>query len=253
MHSNGMAAVGISNGDVDGVLLSISPSASITGRLRVEGGLPGTTTIDQLQVSLRPTGPNRGAQQMMREQLSRSSSFYVGSEVRNDGTFRIDYLIPGEYRLDVEHGGGGGLDAFAYVREARFDGADILNNPLRFSLSSRGDMDVVVSVGGGRLGGVVTDVRSQTLAGVRVVVIPERGRDRADLYRTAVTDSNGRFYIAPVAPGDYKLFAWESIEQFAWFDPEVLARFESRGRSVHITENSNETVDLRIIPSDGAR
>jgi hypothetical protein len=114
-------------------------------------------------------------------------------------------------------------------------------------------MDVVVVVGGGRVAGAVTDVRSQALSGVRVVLVPDRARQRVDLYRAVVTDSNGRFLMASLAPGDYKLLAWESIKEFAWFDPDVLARFESRGRNVHITESSNETIDLRVIPADGAQ
>jgi hypothetical protein len=178
-----------------------------------------------------------------------SSNFYEASQLRADGTFRLDNIVPGEYRLEVAVPAN---DA-GFVREARFDGADILNSPLRFSASSRGEMDIVFVVGGGKLGGSVTDARSQPISGVRVVIIPDRARSRIDLYHTVITDQNGRFVVSAIAPGDYKLFSWESIQEFAWFDAEVLARFESRGRGVHITENSNETIDLRIIPLDGAR
>jgi protocatechuate 3,4-dioxygenase beta subunit len=252
---SGMVAVSVTDKDVDDVVVSVAPAASITGRLRIEGQLPPSLTMDQLHVGLHPTGPNRAAQQTMQIQLAVSSGpsgFYEASQIRADGTFRIDNVVPGEYRLEVNQALSG-RDGIGFVREARFEGVDILNNLLRFTGSSRGEMDIVLVVGGGKLAGSVTDARSQPLSGVRVVIVPDRSRSRVDLYRTVITDENGRFLVSAVPPGDYKLFSWESIQEFAWFDAEVMARFESRGRSVHVTENSNETIDLRIIPADGAR
>ena len=52
-----------------------------------------------------------------------------------------------------------------------------------------------------------------------------------------------------VTPGDYKLFAWEDIEQFSYFDPEVLKQFEDKGRPIHIVESAKEMVELRLIPA----
>ena len=86
-----------------------------------------------------------------------------------------------------------------------------------------------------------------------MVLVPERARFRRDLYRTTTTNQHGLFSLPGIAPGDYRVFAWESIEEFAWFDPEILAKFDARGRAVRITETSNEKLDLRIIPADGAR
>jgi hypothetical protein len=93
-------------------------------------------------------------------------------------------------------------------------------------------------------------VRSQPVPGARVLLIPERARFRVDLYRTAVTGAAGRFNFPRVAPGAYKLFSWESIADNAWLDPEVLARSESRGTLVHVTESSTETTTIQIIPGE---
>jgi hypothetical protein len=62
-----------------------------------------------------------------------------------------------------------------------------------------------------------------------------------------MTDSTGKFTIRGVPPGDYKLFAWNSIEQFSWFDPEVLRTDESKGKPVHVLESANQTIELRAI------
>src|SRR4030095_16551068 len=141
------------------------------------------------------------------------------------------------------------LEGQGHIKEARFEGADVLSNPLH--LSGSGALDIVIAMGGGKLEGAVTDVRSQPAAGARVVLVPDRARYRTERYQTTKTDQNGRFSVGPIAPGDYKVFAWESIEEFSWFDPDVLTRYEARSRTVHVTETSSETIDVRVIPADG--
>jgi hypothetical protein len=80
-----------------------------------------------------------------------------------------------------------------------------------------------------------------------VVLVPNEGRARAELFKTTATDANGPFTISDVAPLDYKLFAWENIEPFSYFDPKFLKRFEQYGRPVHVPESSRQTVDVQVI------
>jgi len=70
------------------------------------------------------------------------------------------------------------------------------------------------------------------------------------LYQSVVTDASGHFKIGGVAPGDYKLFAWDNLEPYAYFDPVVLDKVETRGRPVHIAESSNQTVNLSVIAAE---
>ena len=143
----------------------------------------------------------------------------------------------------------GGLQPGYYVKSVRYDQGDALNQPLQFSGSESATLDVVISPNAGQLQGVVTDNRLQPAPGIQAVLVPDRTRDRTELYRTSTTDQNGRFTIANIPPGEYKIFAWEAIEQFAYFDPELLKRFESQGKPVHVTESSRETVDVKMIPA----
>jgi hypothetical protein len=82
-----------------------------------------------------------------------------------------------------------------------------------------------------------------------VVVIPDRFRDRKELFKSVSADQDGRFTISTIAPGDYKVFAWESIEPFSWFDPEILRREEQAGKPIRFEESSRMRVDLRVIPT----
>jgi hypothetical protein len=44
------------------------------------------------------------------------------------------------------------------------------------------------------------------------------------------------------------LFAWENAEPNTWLDPDFLKIYETRGKSIHIAEGSNETATLTAIP-----
>jgi hypothetical protein len=84
-----------------------------------------------------------------------------------------------------------------------------------------------------------------------VVLIPqEKERGEVSLfYRTANTDANGNFTMARVNPGEYKVYAWEEVENGAWFDPDFLKPVESKGSPVSVREGTPGSVQLTLIPA----
>ncbi len=58
---------------------------------------------------------------------------------------------------------------------------------------------------------------------------------------------NGQFSVRGIAPGDYKLFAWEAIEEGAYQDPEFLRPYEERGKPIHVDEGSRLNSQLQLI------
>ncbi len=104
-----------------------------------------------------------------------------------------------------------------------------------------------------RLSGTLTDRRSQPVPVTQVVLIPDRSRDRTELYRTANTDENGRFNFIGITPGDYKVFSWDGLEPYGWFDPDVMAQSETKGVSVRVTDSSSEMIDVKLIPREVAQ
>src|SRR4029453_241411 len=84
-----------------------------------------------------------------------------------------------------------------------------------------------------------------------------RNQRRCVLCKTAptrppgpVTSSSSRLptdaSFRSVPPGSYKLFAWEGIELFSWFDPEVLAQYETQRVSTTVN-GTNVILDLKAI------
>jgi hypothetical protein len=64
------------------------------------------------------------------------------------------------------------------------------------------------------------------------------------LFGTARPDDTGRFSITRVAPGAYKLFAWEGVLNTAWLNPDFLSRHEAGG--IPLTIEAGSTKDIRI-------
>ncbi len=48
-------------------------------------------------------------------------------------------------------------------------------------------------------------------------------------------------------PGEYKLFAWDDVEQYDWFDPEFLKDFEARGESITVAAGGHSTTQLHSL------
>jgi hypothetical protein len=239
----------ISQEDVDGLVVSVMPAAAITGQIRVDGSLPQSTSLERMRVMLTsaPTGGSANPLQT------------TTSSVKPDGGFRLENVAPGDYRVRVmaTPGARGGptppVNINIYIKEARFEGVDALNMPLRVSGPAAGSFELVVGVGGGQVNGSVLDSRQRPAPVTQVTLIPTRNRDRTDLYKTVTTDENGRFTITDIVPGDYKVFSWESVEPFGWFDPELLSASENSGRPVNVTESSAETIEVRLIAAGGAQ
>ena len=65
--------------------------------------------------------------------------------------------------------------------------------------------------------------------------------------QSSSTDQYGRFLIKGVAPGGYKLFAWEDIIDGQYENPEFMKSYEALGQSVAIRELSHDSAQLNMI------
>jgi hypothetical protein len=64
------------------------------------------------------------------------------------------------------------------------------------------------------------------------------------LFGTARPDENGKFSMIRLAPGAYKLFAWEGVLNTAWLNADFLSRQEDRG--MPMTIDLDDVKDVRI-------
>jgi hypothetical protein len=131
------------------------------------------------------------------------------------------------------------------VKSVRLGDADVLNDGLNLSSSIRDPLVITIGTNAGAVEGRVVNGGKQPAAAATVVLIPENRHRFRIAHRYAITDADGRFRISGVAPGEYKLFAWEQIEKGAWQDPEFVRDYESTAKSVRVEEGSRLTVELQ--------
>lgn len=53
-----------------------------------------------------------------------------------------------------------------------------------------------------------------------------------------------------IAPGEYKVHAWEDVEPTAWLDPEFMKNFENKGSALTLAEGGQANVQVSVVPSD---
>jgi hypothetical protein len=252
---SGSVTVTVSHADVEDVLLTVSPAGSLTGQVKFEGEAP--TPPPQRggfgRGGNRPQNLPISIQLVSNRQGGGGYGGYYGygggatASPGIDGTFRLNNVAVGEYRLQV------GMPANSYLKSALVNGADILESPLVVSGIAAGNMEIVISSNSGKIQGSLLDGGSDPAPRAQVVLVPNRSRGRTDLYKTAITDADGKFTFGGVPPGEYKVFSWQSIEPFGWFDPELMEHSESHGAPVHVSESSVENVVARIVPAGGAQ
>jgi hypothetical protein len=230
-----MLPIHVTNADIDGLVLIIKPRTSVEGRLIVDGGSVATLpNLGAIRVFFRPA---------LNAMATMAGTPPIASGIAPDGTFRIDNVREGEFNMGLV-----GIPVGYYVKAARFDGRDVLGEALKFSDSASGALDVVLSDGAAQLSGTVTDARNLPVQGVQAVLVPSK-RTHLDAYKYVVTDQSGRFTLAGVTPGDYKLFSWETLEPYQFLDPDFMKPFESLGRSIRINESATQSADVKVIPS----
>ncbi|MDX2153379.1 MAG: carboxypeptidase regulatory-like domain-containing protein [Bryobacteraceae bacterium] len=217
--------VEVGSADIEGIEATLSPATTLTGRVQVDGDP--AATLGKATVALFPRVGTGGQ--------------FNGNAVRPDLTFELAGVAPGDYLIDVS-----GLPDGLYLRAALFGGQDVTavlpftgaTVPLTLSLSPK-----AATVEGVAL-------LDQKPAPATVVLVPEGDR-RADarFYYTTSAAEDGRFRFASVAPGDYRVFAWQDVEPGSWFDRDFIAPDESRAPRVSLRESSREQVATPVIPS----
>jgi Carboxypeptidase regulatory-like domain len=225
----GRLPVEVGDADLDDVKLTILPGVDLVGQVAFEGRQP--TDRSRIQIHLEGTDSE--------------PSMAHPATVRSDGTFTFADVSLGTYEVVVS-GGPPGM----YLKSVRYNGEDILKGKLQVdSGKNQTPIEIILSLAGCQFGGTVIDPDGLPVAGASVVSIPT-GNRRAQyrLYRETKTDQYGRFLLAGVSPGDYKLFAWKGVEFDEWQDPDFLTPVEDKGFEMHAEENGHSSVTLTLIP-----
>jgi hypothetical protein len=238
-------ALQVTSSNLDGLRLAPQPGSSIRGRLRMQGsGNPGAARPDPSQIFLllrSADGDDDGL-----GVFAMGEGFSSLAHVSADGSFEWKNVTAGHYYVQIS-------DASSlpdwFLKSVTAGGRDVADSG--FSASGGATtLDLVASANGAATEGVVTNQKDEPVADAVVVAVPEaRFRSHPDRYGKAVSDQSGRFTVRGLPPGDYALFAWESIEGEAYYNPEFLKSYEGRGKALHVKEGDRTSVQIKTIPA----
>jgi hypothetical protein len=219
--------VDVGDHDVDDIQLLVSPPFEISGTVRLEGDPPQAGQRGPMQVNLNPIERGGGA----------------GAQVNADGSFTMK-VTPGVYQINAF------CNAGAYVKSIRFGEQDVTSGKIDLTQQSSGALNIVCGTDVGQIQGSVQNENGEPAAQVMISVVPQGEHEgRQDLYFQLESDENGKFEYRDLAPGDYKVFAWESIDMEMLLSQEFQKAFESRGAAVSISPGGSASVQVKMIPA----
>jgi carboxypeptidase family protein len=213
---------------LDNVFLAGQPESEIEGKVIVEGEHP--DDVHRVSVDFAPT--------------------------RLSGDFRamanapkLDFqgrLRPGEhYMVNALN-----LPADYYLKEVRLSGHDVDRADLTAG-GAREKVELVVNPAGGHIEGLVSDEKDQPNPAFVLLIPDEPNRKYFDLFRPGRADLKGKFTLRGVAPGTYRLIAFEGVEPDELINhPEMLKQYEGKGETVIVSEGGRYFQPLRLIPGE---
>ena len=232
----GRARFEVRENDVSNISITVPPSLEVRGTVAATGtaGIPPNTRVTLLPADAARKHP---AYQLV---------FTRSGLVALDGAFSVPAVLEGHYRV----AGVAGLGPDLYLADVRQGAMSVFDSGFNISARSNDPIQLVIGSGAGTVEGVVREAPSKGFPGANVALVPEAARrENLALYFPTTSDASGRFVIRGVPPGDYKLFAWESISPFAYQNSAFMARHEERGRVVHVGQGGTSSAEVTIIPS----
>lgn len=161
-----------------------------------------------------------------------------------DGDLTLANIVAGRYRVAIA-----GAPPTHYVKELRTDQGPAEGDEVEIPAAAT-TLALTFAQGRGEVSGLVRNEKGEAVPGVPAVLIPNPRR--AFHLRTVRTDQNGVFKLQNVPPGEYRLIAFDAVENGAVEDSEFLKPFISKMKSVKVTSAEVQNFELNVVAAAGA-
>jgi len=226
----GSVPIEVRESDLDNVSIPLAAGFDVPIRVTIEGrpGNEPDPDLARIQAGLTFTDVSRTI---------------IGPQNPQTGAHLIRSVLPGTYSVYWSQSG----TPVGYIKSIKFEGSEVVGRSFRLDGPPSSPIEIVVSPKFATVTGTVLSTTQQPLAGVTVVAIPVIGT-RGN-YTSATSDAQGRFRVTGLWPADYRILAFEDIENFAWVNRDFMRPYENQGRQVHVEEGGAETVQVIAIPA----
>ena len=212
--------------DVDTLSLTFA-AAEISGGLTLQ---PADSHVDLKKISLKI------------HPLLFSGMVFDPNPVKlgNDLRFRQDltYVRAGFVNFSVELSK---VPDGCYVATLDYGGAPVPPSGVEFAPGAM--LSVAIGCDAGQVSGEAADADGNGVEGAVVALIAGDGA-RAPL--STLTGPQGAFQFTGVAPGRYKLIAWDDVAPGEIEDPTFTARFESQASAVEVAAKATASSTVRV-------
>ncbi|HXR74375.1 MAG TPA: carboxypeptidase-like regulatory domain-containing protein [Bryobacteraceae bacterium] len=224
----GITDVGVSSSDVSNVDVNVMPSAKIPVQVQIEGPQAGPAA-PAVAVHLAPRDHNNfnpgGWTQGRHLPLGQGAAETT-----------ISNVMPGRYRVEVQQ------VAQYYISSVRSGNIDLTRDDLVIAPGSEpAPIEVVLHGSPASLRGTVKAGGEQIRA--FVLVLPDG--DSADEPQQAFTA--GQFSFSGLAPGSYHVYAFPSLNEIEYENPDAMKRYADRATQVTLSENESKDINVDLI------
>jgi hypothetical protein len=166
----------------------------------------------------------------------------------SQGAFKIAAVTPDNYYVSF-----GGLPEGSYVKSVRMNNQEVIEKGIDLT-SARGAvmLDVTLSTKGGSVEGTVVDDGKPAPGSYLMLLADPIRPGQPYLNRSSTSDQDGKFTIKSLAPGDYKLYAFEESQPEIAQDLAQIKPFESKAVKVKVSESSTERAELKVLKPGAA-
>jgi hypothetical protein len=152
---------------------------------------------------------------------------------KEDGTFGWTNLAPKKYFLDY------GPPDGCYVKSIQFNHQPLTGITLDLSVGLGGTLDILVAPNAATV--------SATVEGGKKAKVT-LWKDSKVNYRDA--DANGVIQFDHLAPGEYRILAWQKVEEQFVEIPEFRERFDAP--KITLAEGEHQNVEVKLIPKSAS-
>lgn len=229
----GATRVTVGNSSVDGVHIPLYQDVTIPGKLTLPKGYE-TASLARMSITpIRRLNPVRGI-------------------ARADASGAFDITLS---RAEAPRFAFANVPEGLYVKRVLIGGVDIMGSASTSLPGTSGSMTVELAADGASLSGALSDSQGKPMANARITLIPVSAFEAEDSLaasvwrRSVIAGEDGNFEIPAIAPGRYRVYAFENLDADPSFDPDFLSNFGQRWKELNLKPRESATVEIVPIPA----